>query len=462
MMPAIKIALVASEDFFSDYGGGQVYVKNLADELIRRGENLVVISASDKMPFSSFSRKEQFVKQYKGIPVYQILSEKITQNQLRVVLEEIKPDVIHVHGYKKLFALVCDNLKIPCIITTHHGGILCPQGALLTHQDEICKMPADIKTCLPCVLRNIRSGLFWRPILEALPVKHRIKLGEKLSVWPFIPFVTPIGKASFDIKRKIKDWGVIRDKATLLIAPSQAIATSLIRNGAKSAKVKVVLHGIPIIQNKSVFATNQQDNNILRFFYVGRLCREKGVHILLGAFDQFVKRSLAEKVELHLIGGAVTSAEQRYWNKLKQQYKIIEANSESRQSLDSGIIYHGKLTRENTLAQIAGYDILVHPAIFLEVFGLDIAEVLSMGKPVIATRCGGAEMQVEDGVNGWLIPTNRIEDLVEAFVECVKYPEKVEKMSVETFSHVISLEKHVEELLFIYQKYSVVRSQINQ
>jgi glycosyltransferase involved in cell wall biosynthesis len=51
-------------------------------------------------------------------------------------------------------------------------------------------------------------------------------------------------------------------------------------------------------------------------------------------------------------------------------------------------------------------DMMVHPAICLEVFGLSIAEALSIGRPVIATRCGGAEIQVRDGENGFLVPPN--------------------------------------------------------
>lgn len=40
----MKILQIASGDFFSTYGGGQIYVKNIVDEWIRRQQNVTVIS----------------------------------------------------------------------------------------------------------------------------------------------------------------------------------------------------------------------------------------------------------------------------------------------------------------------------------------------------------------------------------------------------------------------------------
>ena len=40
----MRILQVASGNFFSTYGGGQVYVKNIVDEMIRQHCSLVVFS----------------------------------------------------------------------------------------------------------------------------------------------------------------------------------------------------------------------------------------------------------------------------------------------------------------------------------------------------------------------------------------------------------------------------------
>lgn len=91
----MKILQVASGDFFSTYGGGQVYVKNIVDEMISMQINVCVLS------FVSFHHEVK-AKQYKGIPLYEIgtgLDEDIEK-----VIDILHPDVIHTHSHK---ALVC-------------------------------------------------------------------------------------------------------------------------------------------------------------------------------------------------------------------------------------------------------------------------------------------------------------------------------------------------------------------
>ena len=44
----MNIVEIASGNFFSTYGGGQVYVKNIVDEMIRQGYSVQVISFVNK------------------------------------------------------------------------------------------------------------------------------------------------------------------------------------------------------------------------------------------------------------------------------------------------------------------------------------------------------------------------------------------------------------------------------
>ncbi len=113
--------------------------------------------------------------------------------------------------------------------------------------------------------------------------------------------------------------------------------------------------------------------------------------------------------ELHVIGGAGNNPENRYMNVLIKRYKA-----------DTRIIWHGKIDHSRVNDLITQFDIMIHPSIYLEVFGLNIAESLVMGKPVIATRCGGAEMQVKDGVNGLLVKPNDIQALKHEMMKVIK------------------------------------------
>jgi glycosyltransferase involved in cell wall biosynthesis len=421
--PEYRLLIVSSDSFFSTYGGGQVYVKNLVDELIRQNIYPVIVTP-DPLP--------EDIRTYKGCQL-ETISNHITIDEIKKLLLRAKPNVVHAHGSKALFSKACNILNIPYIVTVHHGGILCPAGTLLNHRDEICRIKANPTACLPCVLKNIRSGLYSYPLLKLIPVRFRIKLGELIEKLPFTYYFTPVLQAQVSIARKAAEWKSIYTHSTRIIAPSHAIAESMIRNECPKEKISVIPHGIPIPEEKLLnHETKKSNQNRIKFFYMGRICHAKGVHIMLAAFSQ-----IEVTAELHIIGGAGNNSEQRYMNKLRRRHRTNEQ-----------IFWHGKVDSKQINHLISQYDIMVHSAIYLEVFGLNIAEALALGKPVIATRCGGAEMQIRDGVNGWLVEPNNVESLKNIFVDIITNKKSVLRGFEQ---EVCSIETHVSALKNCYE-----------
>ena len=158
---------------------------------------------------------------------------------------------------------------------------------------------------------------------------------------------------------------------------------------------------------------------------------------MLKAFNQLVPNA-----ELHLIGGAGNKTEEQYIRRLKKIY-----------SHNQRIIWHGKVESREVNRLIAQFDIMVHPAIFLEVFGLTIAEALALGKPVIATRCGGAEMQIKDGLNGWLVEPNNADALRDILGKIINHPEILLTISKNRPFCVQSIEDHVKKLIDLYEEH---------
>ena len=95
-------------------------------------------------------------------------------------------------------------------------------------------------------------------------------------------------------------------------------------------------------------------------------------------------------------------------------------------------------------------DVMIHPTICLEIFGLNIAETLALGIPVIATRCGGAEMQIEDGGNGLLVEPNNAKALAQAIQAVV---DSKQKFNVNP-KRVVSIKEHTEALSKEYSQLS--------
>lgn len=89
----------------------------------------------------------------------------------------------------------------------------------------------------------------------------------------------------------------------------------------------------------------------------------------------------------------------------------IGGDSERRASLESlaaslgiagQVTFLGKLTREAVLMEMQTCDAFVLPSRY-ETFGVVLIEALALGKPVIATRCGGPE-SIVTAANGMLVP----------------------------------------------------------
>ena len=414
----MKLCIVSAGDFFSNYGGGQVYVRNLVDEIILNHNDVSLSVISYNNTFSNEYRE----RRYNNIPIYECRS----RNDATAILHKIKPDIIHAHGMKAFIATLCKSMGIPCVITAHHGGILCPAGGLLTYKDEICHEMSCHDKCLPCYLRNIRTGMLWYPLMKHICEDKYIALGKRLRNTRFIPFVTPIGEAAISIREKCNEWQVIRENADMIIAPSHAIADSMVLNGADPKLINVVPHGIPM---HNMNTQKPYDfHPPIRFYYIGRICHEKGIHILAQAFNQLKEPN----IELHIIGSGCKKPERIYMAKLQRKYQH-----------DKRIIWHGSVPSNQVTEMVKPFHVLVHSTICLEVFGLNIAEALAQNKYVIATRCGGAEMQILDDQCGVLVSPNNVSELQSAMENYINHPRN-------STASVISIKQHVNKLFEYY------------
>jgi glycosyltransferase involved in cell wall biosynthesis len=269
-------------------------------------------------------------------------------------------------------------------------------------------------------------------MVRYLPLGFRRGLGKVLSRLPFIPFLTPVGQATLSIANKRRGVLDIGTHATKVIAPSRAIGTALIRNGIPDDKVTHIGHGIPALERRPLNPGLGQ--RPFKFLYFGRINYVKGIHVLLEA-----ARGLeGESFELHIAGNAVTKPEDRYLEKLRTTFNSVN------------LVWHTNAPIDDVPKLIGNSDMVVHPTICLEVFGLTITESLAVGRPVIATRCGGAEEQIRDGDNGVLVSPNDVDGLRAAMRRVIDQPQLVETMAA-CAGEVKSMHAHAGELENIYR-----------
>ena len=107
------------------------------------------------------------------IPYKYIFPQFITNAfKVRKLVRKIKPDIVHANGWKYTVSEVCRMLGVPCVITAHHGGIVCPNGMLMDQFDTICDVSVSFENCLNCSLHFVPGGDFFSPIISKLPKNY--------------------------------------------------------------------------------------------------------------------------------------------------------------------------------------------------------------------------------------------------------------------------------------------------
>jgi glycosyltransferase involved in cell wall biosynthesis len=75
---------------------------------------------------------------------------------LGLLLQELRPDVVHAHGW--LGASVPRSAKVPLVLTAHDYALVCHLRTLVRRDGGACAGPSG-RDCLRCAGRSVRGGL---------------------------------------------------------------------------------------------------------------------------------------------------------------------------------------------------------------------------------------------------------------------------------------------------------------
>jgi glycosyltransferase involved in cell wall biosynthesis len=204
------------------------------------------------------------------------------------------------------------------------------------------------------------------------------------------------------------------NRASLVIANSQASQTAFVEAGGRPEITKVVYNGFdPKNYQINEFQVRElrQELGLEGKFIIGhfsRLSPWKGQHILIEAL---VKSP--EKATVILVGDALFG-EKDYVESLHQQ--VAELGLENR------VKFLG--FRSDIPQLMSACDLVAHTSIAPEPFGRVIVEAMLCGRPVVAAKAGGAIELVEEGINGFLVKPGKPEELAKVITTCIQQPEK--------------------------------------
>jgi glycosyltransferase involved in cell wall biosynthesis len=181
------------------------------------------------------------------------------------------------------------------------------------------------------------------------------------------------------------------DKVSAHIAVSRAVRKQIAHHTGRPDKVRVVPVGVDGREFPLANGHHKRDPD--QILYVGHINTVKGVDTLLAAMKILLRHRPSAK--LVLIGGTFYRAKQRL------------ADGMVALARDLGLNGQVQFLGARKPADIARYmhesSVLVLPS-RSESFGCVLVEALACGTPVVATRCGGPEDIVHDGVGRLVAP----------------------------------------------------------
>jgi D-inositol-3-phosphate glycosyltransferase len=130
-----------------------------------------------------------------------------------------------------------------------------------------------------------------------------------------------------------------------------------------------------------------------RLLYVGRLAPIKGLETLLDAMARL--RAAGTRVHLSIVGGDADEPLNGHEGALRARLARLD--------LGGTVTFVGAQPQERLRAWYVAADATVLPSHY-ESFGMVALEAMACGIPVVASRVGGLQTTVRDGVTGLLVP----------------------------------------------------------
>lgn len=207
-----------------------------------------------------------------------------------------------------------------------------------------------------------------------------------------------------------------------VVVNSTASLDAFVSAGGNPSRVSIVYNGIDATPFDSVRTDSRAQiraelgigATVPLVGVFSRLAPWKGQHVLL--------ESLVEVPTLHalIVGDALFQDEERYAKTLRAQV--------DRLNLTDRVHFLG--FREDVPRLLSAVDVVAHTSVSAEPFGRVIVEGMLAGRPVVATKAGGALEIIDDGEHGRLVRPDDVPALTEALHELLDNPKYASRIAL--------------------------------
>jgi glycosyltransferase involved in cell wall biosynthesis len=159
-------------------------------------------------------------------------------------------------------------------------------------------------------------------------------------------------------------------------------------------------------------------------------------------------------------GNLVKAAELVARSECKIKFVVAGGGNDSRLKTLEGQVQEAGLSgrvqflghRDDVPDLLAACDLFVLPS-RREAFPLAVLEAMALGKPVIATDCGGTREMIHDGREGFVVPPGNPEALAEKILELLSIPDGLGQFgqrAMETFRQRFTVSNYVHQFEKLY------------
>jgi len=322
---------------------------HLRKELLARGHQVIVITAG-KQPAEDGPGVHRVCRTLLWFPLIAFL-------EFPFFLKKWSFDVVHFHH----------SIAFPVLLWKH----------ILSRRFPACV--TTFQCARPYIVRSIRS----------------LRIGGRVVARPTL--VEYRTKCTFTLLR-LADW-YLSHASDMVTACSQDTRLQNIRvHSIRSDRIVAVHNAVnPDLFDQTIdgqdlrrrFGVNREETLIS---YVGGFSIRKRVPLVLHIVAEMRKGNAG--IKLMVVGSGKNS---------ERQLTRIAVDLGIRES----VIFTGFVRNSDLPEYYAASDVVVVPSEY-EPFGIVVVEAMVMGKPVVASRIGGIDEIIEDGISGYLVDKDDI------------------------------------------------------
>ncbi len=195
------------------------------------------------------------------------------------------------------------------------------------------------------------------------------------------------------------------------------------------------LSGYPAEPKAPRFRAAEADHDEFRVGYFSRVCRDKGLHVLIDAVERIVSEDPARRIRLDA-AGYLAPEDHGY---------LREINRRCQGSRLAGRFHYvGSPDRRGKIAFLRAADVICLPSVLPESKGLIALEAWAAGTPVVAPRQGAFPELAEETGAGTLYTPGNASDLAEALRALISEPCLVAEMGRRGWQ---ALREHYDDML---------------